>query len=66
MTSPTPCRATDGSQAGGQSRDLPQRTSLRQFLAAEFREGLVIVVVFMALGFAGYCLFLASLQGLVG
>lgn len=31
MTSPTPCRATDGQQAGGQSRDLPQRIDQSMF-----------------------------------
>lgn len=63
MTSPTPSRATDGQQAGGQSRDLPLRTSLRQFLAAEFRELGVIILVLFATGFVGYLLQYAGVIG---
>lgn len=66
MTSPTPSRATDGKQAGGQSRGLPQRTSLRQFIVRELREFAGVAALFLVFGVGGYLLFLASLQGAIG
>lgn len=49
MTSPTPCRATDGQQAGGQSRDLPQRIDQSQ-LAKDARQLALFVGGFLAIG----------------
>lgn len=48
MTSPTR-RATDGQQAGGQSRDLPQRIDQSQ-LAKDARQLALFVGGFLAIG----------------
>ena len=49
MTSPTPCRATDGQQAGGQSRDLPQRIDQSMFWR-DVRQAVLFVVTFVVIG----------------
>ena len=53
-----PARATDGSQAGGQSRGLPQRT--RKVGLREFAAWMALVY---ALGFIGYLLQYAGVIG---
>ena len=49
MTSPTPSRATDGQQAGGQSRGLPQRID-QGMLWKDVRQAALFVGGFLAIG----------------
>lgn len=63
MTSPTTRRATDGSQAGGQSRGLPQRIDQSQ-LAKDVKQAGWFVGGFVLVGFLLALLFTQLMGGI--